>query len=400
MPRNTHKNRTKLINNKRTNKQIGTLKKRRINKKRGGETKFSSFADVVEAATDDAKNTATEVKTGLNKVTENTTDKVNNFIGDTKIKAEMASNVVGDSTTSTNNTGTIKQKLSDAFKVTSESQSEKVSDKEIITAVLDKYLNLLKEEKIKESEFVIKFLLDNDKKKDLINEMITDKASYKPLWTQIGESTKETLTQIGESTKETLTQIQKNPLNINIQRELDKILYEFKEAEDIVNEITYLLKQPSIEKKLKKKQIEQINQIIKNQPGMLSNVSKNIAAGFEQFGSWLIPTVTTDASGNPIKEHNETNIHFLWYPRMHTKYRKGQSASEKINRYGDFMVYVEPEKYSSTAEFIVQSADSVDDLLTNVLNGYDKSAVPQPYKHKIYTIKNYQPFFNKPTNIT
>jgi hypothetical protein len=133
---------------------------------------------------------------------------------------------------------------------------------------------------------------------------------------------------------------------------------------------------------------------------MLSNVSKNIAAGFEQFGSWLIPTVTTDASGNPIKEHNETNIHFLWYPRMHTKYRKGQSASEKINRYGDFMVYVEPEKYSSTAEFIVQSADSVDDLLTNVLNGYDKSAVPQPYKHKIYTIKNYQPFFNKPTNIT
>jgi hypothetical protein len=320
MPRNTHKNRTKLINNKRTNKQIGTLKKRRINKKRGG----------------DVDDTANLGRAGLTKVT------------------------------------------------------EKVSDKEIITAVLDKYLDFLKKgiengETKKSGEFVIKFLLDNDKKEHLINEMISDKASYEPLWEEIGPYT-----------KETLTKIQKNPLNVNIQEILDNIFYEFKEAEDIVNEITDKLKLQIIEKKLKKKQIDQINQIIKNQPGMLSNVSKNIAAGFEHFGSWLIPTVTTDASGNPIKEYNETKVHFLWYPRMYPRYRKGDSNAEKTIKYGDFMVYIEPEKYASTLEFINQTTSGVDDLLTNILNGYQHpSVIPDPVRHTINKITNNQPQLDK-----
>jgi len=311
MPRNTHKNRTKLINNKRTNKQIGTLKKRRINKKRGG----------------DVDDTANLGRAGLTKVT------------------------------------------------------EKVSDKEIITAVLDKYLDFLKkrietDETKKSGEFVIKFLLDNDKKKHLINEMISDKASYEPL-----------LEEIRPSTKETLTKIQKNPLNVNIQEILDNIFYEFKEAEDIVNEITDKLKLRIIEKKLKKTQIEQINQIIKNQPGMLSNVSKNIAAGFEHFGSWLVP----QPSG-PQKEYNETKVHFLWYPRMYPRYRKGNSNAEKTIKYGDFMVYIEPEKYASTLEFINQTTSGVDDLLTNILNGYQHpSAIPDTYRHTYYKLTNNQP---------
>jgi len=311
MPRNTHKNRTKLINNKRTNKQIGTLKKRRINKKRGG----------------DVDDTANLGRAGLTKVT------------------------------------------------------EKVSDKEIITAVLDKYLDFLKkrietDETKKSGEFVIKFLLDNDKKKHLINEMISDKASYEPLWEEIAPST-----------KETLTKIQKNPLNVNIQEILDNIFYEFKEAEDIVNEITDKLKLRIIEKKLKKTQIEQINQIIKNQPGMLSNVSKNIAAGFEHFGSWLVP----QPSG-PQKEYNETKVHFLWYPRMYPRYRKGNSNAEKTIKYGDFMVYIEPEKYASTLEFINQTTSGVDDLLTNILNGYQHpSAIPDTYRHTYYKLTNNQP---------
>jgi hypothetical protein len=244
MPRNTHKNRTKLINNKRTNKQIGTLKKRRINKKRGGETKFSSFADVVDAAKD-----ANLGKADINNITEKVTDTIKNVMGDAKINPQMLANVASDSTTSSNSKDdTITKKVSDALKVTSESQTEKVSDKEIITAVLDKYLDFLKKgiktgETKESGNFVILLLSDNDKKKDLINEMISDKASYAQLWTEIGPST-----------KETLTQIQKNPLNVNIQEILDDIFYEFKEAEDIVNEITDKLKLPIIEKKLKKKQ--------------------------------------------------------------------------------------------------------------------------------------------------
>lgn len=387
MQRNTHKNRTKLINNKRTSKRARTLKKRRVNKHRGGETKFSSFSDVVDAAKDAVVNNANLVRIGANKVAQNTNDKLKNVTGDITSNANLLYKALPNKSNLDNST--IRQKVSDALNVEPDSQSEKVSDKEIITAVLDKYLNFLKEgiktgETKESGKFVILLLSDKDKNKNLINEMISDKASYAPLWKEIGPST-----------KENLTKIQKNRLNINIQEILDGILYEFKEAEDIVTDITNKLQQPLITKKLSKKQIDQINQIIKNQPSMLSNVSKNIAAGFEQFGSWLIPAVTTDMSGNPIKEHNQTKIHFLWYPRMHTKYNKGSSVGEKINRYGDFMVYVEPEKYSSTAEYIVQSTDSVDDLLTNVLNGYQQSAVPEPYKHKIYTINNYQPFFNK-----
>ena len=388
MQRNTHKKRTKLINNKRTSKRVRTLKKHRINKQRGGETKFSSLSDVVHAAKDYAADKANLAGIGMDRFAQNINDKLKNVTGDITTDANLLYNAVPNPSDVANST--IRQKVTDAFKVTSESQSEKVSDKEIITAVLDKYLNFLKEgiktgETKESGKFVILLLSDKDKNKNLINEMISDRASYAPLWKEIGPST-----------KENLTKIQKNRLNINIQEILDDILYEFKEAEDIVTDITNKLQQPLITKKLSKKQIDQINQIIKNQPSMLSNVSKNIASGFEQFGSWLIPAVTTDMSGNPIKEHNQTKIHFLWYPRMHTKYNKGSSVGEKMNRYGDFMVYVEPEKYSSTAEYIVQSTDSVDDLLTNVLNGYQQSAVPEPYKHKIYTINNYQPFFNKP----
>ena len=382
MQRNTHKKRTKLINNKRTSKRVRTLKKHRINKQRGGETKFSSLSDVVHAAKDYAADKANLAGIGMDRFAQNINDKLKNVTGDITTDANLLYNAVPNPSDVANST--IRQKVTDAFKVTSESQSEKVSDKEIITAVLDKYLNFLKEGITKESDKSIILLL-SDKDKNLINEMISDKSSYALLWKEIGQST-----------KENLTKIQKNPLNTNIQKILKGIFNEFKEAENIVKDITDKLQQPLITKKLSKKQIDQINQIIKNQPSMLSNVSKNIASGFEQFGSWLIPAVTTDMSGNPIKEHNQTKIHFLWYPRMHTKYNKGSSVGEKMNRYGDFMVYVEPEKYSSTAEYIVQSTDSVDDLLTNVLNGYQQSAVPEPYKHKIYTINNYQPFFNKP----
>ena len=392
MQRNTHKNRTKLINNKRTSKRARTLKKRRVNKQRGGDI-TSNITDTINSIKKYAVDTKDAVadnvnvaRIGTNKVAQNINDKFKNVTGDITSNANLLYNAVPSNLDNSTN----RQKVLDALNVEPESQSEKVSDKEIITAVLDKYLNFLKEgiktgETKESGKFVILLLSDKDKNKNLINEMISDRASYAPLWKEIGPST-----------KENLTKIQKNRLNINIQEILDDILYEFKEAEDIVNDITDKLQQPLITKKLSKKQIDQINQIIKNQPSMLSNVSKNIASGFEQFGSWLIPAVTTDMNGNPIKEHNQTKIHFLWYPRMHTKYNKGSSVGEKMNRYGDFMVYVEPEKYSSTAEYIVQSTDSVDDLLTNVLNGYQQSAVPEPYKHKIYTINNYQPFFNKP----
>ena len=269
-----------------------------------------------------------------------------------------------------------------------------VSAKEMITAVLDKYLQLLKdgirtkETNEKGKSIILMLEKDNAKLKNEIIEKIARDKDYLPydnLWEAIGELT-----------KENLEKINRENFDINIKKEFDTILYEYIEAEDMVQEITEKLQQPVINKKLSKKQIEQIQKIISNQDSMLGSLSKNVTAGFETLGSWLIPQLNTDLSGNPIKEYNETAVHFLWYPRMHKKYRKGNSSKgEQFNRYGDFMVYVEPEKYSSTSQFIMQSADSVDDLLANVLNGYDKPAVPEPYKHRIYRIKNNQPELDK-----
>jgi hypothetical protein len=276
-------------------------------------------------------------------------------------------------------------------------QIKTVSPKEMITAVLNKYLKLLKDGKStgetnKIGESIILMLDDYQKqnierKNDIIAEMVRDK-EYKPyvkLWEAIGPLTEENFNKI----------TQEKQLNINIKNQLDNILSEFNEASEIINEISTQLRQPVIKRQLSKKQIEQIENILSNQESMLGSLSKKFTSGLETFGSWLVPTIQTDLSGNPIKEHNETAVHFLWYPRMHKKYRKGNSSAETFNRYGDFMVYVEPDKYSSTSEFIVQSTDSVDDLLANVLNGHEKSAVPEPYKHRIYKIQNYQPFLDK-----
>ena len=123
----------------------------------------------------------------------------------------------------------------------------------------------------------------------------------------------------------------------------------------------------------------------------MNSLSTKFASGIQSLGSWLVP----QPSG-PQKEYNETKVHFLWYPRMYPRYRKGNSNAEKTIKYGDFMVYIEPEKYASTLEFINQTTSGVDDLLTNILNGYQHpSAIPDTYRHTISKIQNNQPQLTK-----
>ena len=124
----------------------------------------------------------------------------------------------------------------------------------------------------------------------------------------------------------------------------------------------------------------------------MRSLSKNFASGIQSFGTWLVPK----PSGTPTEEYNETKVHFLWYPRMYPRYRKGNSTAEKDIKYGNFMVYIEPEKYASTIEFINRSTSGVDDFLTNILNGYQyPSVIPDPVVHRYYKIRDNQPQLDK-----
>ena len=117
MQRNTHKKRTKLINNKRTSKRVRTLKKHRINKQRGGETKFSSLSDVVHAAKDYAADKANLAGIGMDRFAQNINDKLKNVTGDITTDANLLYNAVPNPSDVANST--IRQKVTDAFKVTS-----------------------------------------------------------------------------------------------------------------------------------------------------------------------------------------------------------------------------------------------------------------------------------------
>jgi hypothetical protein len=166
-----------------------------------------------------------------------------------------------------------------------------------------------------------------------------------------------------------------------------------KDTDDITTKITELLGKLSGKEKLTNEQIENIKNILNNKDkkNTLDSLSTKFASGIQSLGSWLVP----QPSG-PQKEYNETKVHFLWYPRMYPRYRKGNSNAEKTIKYGDFMVYIEPEKYASTLEFINQTTSGVDDLLTNILNGYQHpSVIPDPVRHTISKITNNQPQLDK-----
>ena len=174
------------------------------------------------------------------------------------------------------------------------------------------------------------------------------------------------------------------------------IIYKYKEADIIIKHIEQELGKPVIKQQLSDKQIENIQNILTNKDTTLGSLSKNFASGIESFGTWLVPAVTTDESGNPIKEYNETKVHFLWYPRMYPRYRKGNNSAPQLTKYGNFMVYIEPEKYASTIEFINRSTSGVDDFLTNILNGYQyPSVIPDPVVHRYYKIRDNQPQLDK-----
>ena len=281
----------------------------------------------------------------------------------------------------------------------------KIPDQDLISNVLVGYLSRI-EKAINGKEFkdgnnkftdippekisyAKEFLSDNEKRDKLIHEILANKSKdispYAELWKDIENYT------INDIDK-----LQNTGLETEVFGKLQDIIYKYKDADNIVEKITDLLGKPVIKQQLSDKQIENIKNILTNKGSTLGSLSKNFASGIQSFGTWLVPAVTTDDSGNPIKEHNETKVHFLWYPRMYPRYRKGNSRAEKDIKYGNFMVYIEPEKYASTLEFINQTTSGVDDFLTNILDGFQQpSVIPKPYKRFTLKMKNYEPYRDK-----
>ena len=133
-------------------------------------------------------------------------------------------------------------------------------------------------------------------------------------------------------------------------------------------------------------------------PGVLSSMTTGafsaLSKGASSLGSFLTPA---SPSENVPKKRNDTYVQLLWYPRSNVHYRKGKSkdTSKVIDksdpRYGEFMVYIEPEKYADTMTFLSDRFSSVEDFFANIMN---QEARPQPLKHQVLQINNYQPEFD------
>ena len=178
-------------------------------------------------------------------------------------------------------------------------------------------------------------------------------------------------------------------------------------ADKIVNTILQKLDDESIKTQLTPIQIEKIKTKISGAnsingifSSVKSSVKSSIMNGAISFGNWIAPDIDDNT---PIK--NKQKIHFLWYPRKHIDYKKGNSKTTRAPNddieYGDFVIMIEPEQYANTGEFFRQTYHSVEDLLATLLMGCDdmfctRGVVKRkPYNWREYDITNNQPMVDK-----
>lgn len=178
-------------------------------------------------------------------------------------------------------------------------------------------------------------------------------------------------------------------------------------ADKIVNTILQKLDDESVKTKLNPIQIEKIKKKLtteNNINGIFSSVTSSVKSsmmnGAISLGNWIAPD--TD-DNTPIK--NKQKINFLWYPRKHIDYKKGNSKTTRAPNddieYGDFVIMIEPEQYANTGEFFRQTYHSVEDLLATLLMGCDdmfctRGVVKRkPYNWREYDITNNQPMVDK-----
>lgn len=139
---------------------------------------------------------------------------------------------------------------------------------------------------------------------------------------------------------------------------------------------------------------------------MTTNAFSKISKGASSLGSFFTPLDIVGEDGKVPKKRNDTYIQLLWFPRSSIHYRKGKSKdSSKVvdkndPKYGEFMVYIEPEKYADTMTYITSRINSVEDFFANIMDGckdglcQNGTTKPEPFKHQVIQINNYQPEFD------
>ena len=116
------------------------------------------------------------------------------------------------------------------------------------------------------------------------------------------------------------------------------------------------------------------------------------------ISEWIMPKSVSTIG----KKHNIQTVKLLWFPRRtYIKNKENSMDTTEKTAYGQFMVLIEPEKFTNSFEFINQSYYGVEDLLTNIMDGCpgmtcsDGAVRHKPYKAQIMNIMNYQPEFDE-----
>ena len=141
------------------------------------------------------------------------------------------------------------------------------------------------------------------------------------------------------------------------------------------------------------------NEDLCNTPGKLSAIASSVfdkmKTGATSFGEFLSP--------GPIEnkdQYNENVVQLLWFPRSNRHYKRGNSsgaADKKDFRAGDFMIYVQPEKYADTIAYLSDMLGSVEDYFTNVLDACNGpfcltgDVKRKPIKHQVIRSINHGP---------
>ncbi len=161
--------------------------------------------------------------------------------------------------------------------------------------------------------------------------------------------------------------------------------------ENIKKNLNELLKKNKITKNKYDSIIRQLDGI-----SIISSSLATINKSANSFGKWLSPErLETDEDNS--EKNNEQTIKFLWYPRKHTNYKKGNRDSKNYSnddKYGDFMIYIDSPKYADIGEYFKTSYNSVEDLFANILAGCDDmfctrgNVKPTFYNSRLFIVKD------------
>ena len=183
--------------------------------------------------------------------------------------------------------------------------------------------------------------------------------------------------------------------------QLTSLLSTFKKIKDKSEKVSSTLAQLESEELITPEQKDKIMRTLdNNEPSTIRKIGQGTLNAFANaanvLGNWFAPPL--EDSSKPL-DPNKGNIQILWMPRTNSRYKKTPDASlpkgfdESITEYGDFMVYVDKDHYSSTWESLKQQFNGVDDIFADVLNGFSGADKIRrtPIKKKTITITDTEP---------